>query len=515
MAERVTLPLTSGMVNGEDGVIPGYISPLELLHPDGVAKRSIVIGSNCPALLLLKSSTAGESADLVLLAPTIAECRTSGWLEEAAQSVAQMLASDGVAYVLAPPRWRLRIISLLRHQGLLIGPLIAHLPDWTSNRYLVPLNPIPAWYAFSKLIPTPFLKRCLAMLAFSLPGGEKLLASMLPSIGLVIRRPGGRPLFNWLFQLGGEFHLPGSVVISTKWRGQSGTAVLHRFSGHGALPSAVAKMNLTTKALGNPIREAEMLDRLGPGARNAGAQVPQSLSLEHLNECPVLLETVISGQSCASLLTSQPNRLVEFIDRLMPWLESWNRSTLTIGLLDREFLEKELLTAATLVTPLIEHGEEYRNWLIQCCLTVAGAPATFIATHNDLTTSNILLGEQEHLGVIDWESASEKGLPFVDFFYAVTDVVTVAKTNGDRLKAFNECFAVGGTFEGIVSQYLARLRRVVQISDEMVGLCFHTCWLHHARNEYRSTGPSDPRPFLQLVQWLSLNRPNLCHWVHG
>jgi hypothetical protein len=38
--------------NGDDTVTPRRISPLELLHPNGVTKRSTIIGSNYPALLL-------------------------------------------------------------------------------------------------------------------------------------------------------------------------------------------------------------------------------------------------------------------------------------------------------------------------------------------------------------------------------------------------------------------------------------------------------------------------------
>jgi hypothetical protein len=274
-------------------------------------------------------------------------------------------------------------------------------------------------------------------------------------------------------------------------------------------------MNLTTKTPTNLIREAEILDRLGPNARRAGAQVPQSLLLEEVYGRPVLLQTMISGQSIASMLSLQPSRLIEIIDRLISWIESWNHATMVKRLLDREFLEDELLKSAVLLAPLLEQGEEYRNWLMHCCLTLTGTPTTLVAAHHDLTTWNILLGEQGTLGVIDWESAREAGLPFVDFFYAVTDAISVAKTCGDRLKAFKECFAVGGSYECMVGQCLARLRRVVQIPDEMVGLCFHACWLHHAANEYRSTGTSDPRPFLQLVQWLSRNRADLCQWVHG
>jgi len=459
--------------------------------------------------------TAGEYADLVILAPTVAECRTSGWLQEAVQSVSQKLEPNGVAYVLAPPRWRLRIRKLLSDHGLSIDQEIIHLPDQDISRYLVPLSPTPAQYAFSKLLPLPQWAQLLTTIGVRFFRCDKLFRHILPSVGMAVRRPGARPLFDWFFRLKPEADRSGSVIIRTSWRGQDGAVILYRFVDRDDSPSAVAKMTLTTKTLGNLIREAEILDRVGPSARNAGAQVPLRLSLGQVNEHPVLLQSVIGGQSIASLLSSQPGRLFEILESLVSWLESWNRCSIVLGSLDRELLEKELLMSVAVLAPLLEQGDEYRNWLVERYLTLTGDSMTLVATHNDLTMWNLLLGEQGRLGVIDWESASEKGLPFVDLFYAVTDAVTAAKTNGDRLTAFKESFAVGGTYECMVGQYLARLRRVVQIPDEMVGLCFHACWLHHAANEYRSTGPSDPRPFLQLLQWLSLNRANLCQWVHG
>jgi aminoglycoside phosphotransferase (APT) family kinase protein len=183
--------------------------------------------------------------------------------------------------------------------------------------------------------------------------------------------------------------------------------------------------------------------------------------------------------------------------------------------LDRQFLDRELLKPAVLLAPILEQGNAYFHWLNHLSSTLAGIPTVLVATHNDLTMWNLLLDEQEGLGVIDWESANAEGLPFVDFFYAIVDAITIAKTSGDRLLAFKECFATGGTYESMMRRSLAELRRVIQISDERVGLYFHACWLHHAANEYRSTGESDERPFLQLVQWLLLNRMSLCHWVHG
>ncbi len=511
MAERSTATLYSTEATIEDAVIPPRrLSPLELLHPDGIAERSLLIGCSPLALLRPESSTRdGKNADLVLLAPTIAECRAGGWLESAVQLLAQKLAADGIAYVLAPPRWRLRIKSLLHWHGLWIETTIAHLPNLASSHYLMPIDPIPARFMFSKLTASHPWGRRFARLALCLPGGEKLLDSLLPSVGLVARRPGGRPLFDWLFQLDGDLQQPRSVIVRRSWRGESGSVVLHRFTGGGAQPSAVAKMALTSRLAVNCVREAAIIGRLGQGARSVGVQVPQVLRLEQIGGYPVLIQTALGGQSVATLLASRSNLLLNLIERITSWLERWNRSTMIIEPLASEQLNQELLAPATLLAPLLQQGEDYLDWLTARCATVSGIPMPLVATHNDLTMWNILLDKQGQLGIIDWEMGTERGFPLVDFLYAVTDAVAAARGYANRLNAFATCFASGGKWARVVAQFQSRLRQAVPIPHDAADLCFHVCWLHHAANEHRSSSHSDPRPFLEIVQWLALNRSSI------
>ena len=515
MPEHVASTRAFSPSGGKGVMLSRGLSLLELLHPDGTATRSLVLGNRCPTMLLPASRVESRYADLIILAPTVTECRTRGWLQKAAQVVSQKLDANGIAYVLAPLRWKLQISKLLSNHGLSLDQAIVHLPDQGSSRYLVPLSPIPARYAFSELLPLPRWARLLTTIGFRFFGYDQLWGYILPSIGMVIRHPGARPLFEWLLRLRPEVQRLGGVIIRTSWRGQNGPVILYRFVNRDDSPSAVAKMNLTTKTPDSLVGEAEILNRLGPSARSAGAQIPQCLSLEQVNKRPVLVQTMIRGQSVALLLTPHPSRLLEVLDRVIGWLESWNRSTAVSRPLDRAFLEQELLNSADLLVPRLEKGDAYRDWLRHSCLMVTGTPTTLVATHNDLTMWNILQDEQGNLGVIDWESASEEGLPFLDFFYAVTDAITVVHTHGKRSKAFRECFAVGGAYEQVMGQFLSRLRRVVQVTDEIVGLCFHACWLRHAANEYSATGPSVPHPFLEVVQWLALNRSRVSKWVHG
>lgn len=515
MLENTTTPLSMS-ASGEGGHSARDLSLLELLHPDGIAVQSLVLGSGCPSSLRPASPLgARDGADLILAVPSASECRSPGWLSGAVQTISQQLHANGIAYVLVPPRLRAHVRKLLADQDLCSNQALMHLPGQETSRYIVPLDPIPIRSFFSKVLPVSRWGRLAIAIGFRVFQWDQLLAHVWPAVGLVVRRPGARPLCEWLFRLDGQDDRSGSVIIRRGWRDRNSAVILYRLMEGEHSPSAIGKVGMSQQLFRRLICEAECLDRLGPGARTAGARIPERLSLGPIQSCPVLLQTRIDGESVSSLLATQPHRLPGITDALVAWLERWNSATMVTRTVDMPFLDEELLTRAALLAPFLERGEQYRNELMQRCSTFVGVPSPLVSTHNDLTMWNVMLSEPRSLGVIDWESARESALPFVDFFYAMTDAVTMARTHGNRLEAFKECFAVEGVYQSLLNQYLTRLRRVIQVPDEMVGLCFHACWLHHAANEQCATGSSEPRPFLQLVQWLSQNKARLCRWVHA
>ncbi len=496
----VAMPLHSAH---EDLAIPQCASLLELLHPDGKADRSLVFGGNCPASLLPTGCVStGQVGDLVILAPTILECRDDTWLQDAMQSLARCLAIDGIAYVLAPRHLRLRIAKLLCKHGLVIDTWIAHFPNWVSNRYLVPLRHVPARYAFTKLMPMGSWQRRFSKMSFSFPGTANLLGIVASSVGVVARRPHARPLFNWLFEINGKSQRGGEVLLSTSWRGQDGAVVIHRFLEGQVMPSAVAKAAPTGISEAKHASERSMLVGLGPSAKMAGAEVPQYLNLEKLGARSVLLQTAVSGQSADLVLAAQPSRVLDIMERLGCWLERWNRLTTIRKPLDLEQASGSFTHPLELLAPLLKEGERYRDWLATRCSKSLGVLIPFVSAHKDLTMFNVFLDESR-LGIVDWETASEQDFPLADFFYAVTDAVMVAKQNADRPQAFDACFAPGGDYVDLVVRILRRLVHAIEIPADAIDLCFHACWLHHAVNEHYVSKPSDPRPFLEIVQRLA------------
>jgi hypothetical protein len=445
-------------------------------------------------------------ADLIVFSPTVAECRTRGWLQAASVSAAQQLAPDGVIYVLAPSVWRSRITKLLSQAGLSTGLSIAHLPNWDTNRHLMPLRRAPIQYAFATLLPVRLWARNLGQLAIRAPGSAAVLTTLFPSVGRVVRRPQARPLLAWLFENAREGRWPGDAIVSTSWRGHDGPVTLRRFARHETQPTAIAKVALTAAAACRVEAERERLARLGSKASQSGARVPQLLSFDPAGRRPLLLQTVVSGRLVSHLLAAEPRRLLGVIDRVTDWLEQWSRASMSTHPLTRDLLNEELLDNATLLAPSLRHGPEYLAWLKMRCAHSVGVPVPLVATHNDLTMWNLVIDDRASLGVVDWEGGRERALPLFDFFYASSDAVAATLGYADRLMAYRACFTPEGRYADAVALRLQRLERAIGISREITLLCSHACWLHHAANEHRASLASASRPFLEIVQWLADHR---------
>ena len=476
------------------------LSPLELLHPDGVSEFPLVLGSACPASLRPEHRTVStELSDLIVVAPTRSELRAPGWLPRAARLASEMLAEDGVVYVLSPRGWRRRTIRGLSSQGLVLAASLAHLPDLDDSRYLVPLTIDPASYAFSSVIPIAAWKRRLVLSALSRSEGRHLLARLLPAMGFAMRRPDARPLFDWLSRLEGGVASYTTAILTTSWRGVEGSFVLHRFSGDGRRLTAVAKIGPPFPLDDDRVEEPTILEQLAAGARRAGADVPEPLVVASWNGRPLMLQSAVSGRSAAVILAESPRQLSDVSWRLVEWLQRWNQQG-PGGELTEERLAREVVAPARLLAPLFAEGGRYAERLEARCAALAGESVPSPATHNDLTMANVFLDGAGHLSVVDWEAAREDGLPLVDFYYAMVDAAAAASRYTDRLQAFRDCFAREGKNAAAVGQLEGRLRRALRLSPPVAELCFHACWLHHAANESRMNPGSSPRPFLSILR---------------
>ena len=471
------------------------VSTLELFHPAGSAPRVVVVGGRCPRTLVAGSSRVSDTgpADLVVVAPTAEECRAPGWLARAARTLAGALDEDGVAFVLAPLRRRVRLLRAVREQGLVVGPTVLHLPDLGSSRYLATAG--AARYATACLVPRSSWKGRAASLAVRVPGGTRLVGQTgLASV--VVRRRGAAPLFRWL----GDSHAE-RVVVARTWRAEGGSFTVSVVDDGGARPRLVARVGSGARAARETMGEARALEAFAASAEAAGAAVPRPVAPSQLDGVPVLVETGVPGRVAATRLAERPADVGAVLDRVLAWLLRWNGETAAAASLMPELLADEVLRPARRVAHALPAGDAYVQLLERLCGDVAGTPVTLAAAHDDLTMTNVLLARNGSIGVVDWETARPGALPLVDFFYAVVDAYAAAERYGDRARAFADCFAAGGRHAEAVRARRSSFERALGVTPGVLALSFHACWLHHAGNELER-GATDG-PFVPIVRQLA------------
>jgi hypothetical protein len=399
-----------------------------------------------------------------------------------------LLDPDGVVYVVAPPRFRKRVLEIVRSSGLEIGPRFLHLGQTGSALRLVPLSGPALRYAAQAMVAKRSRARRLAAVALRRRGAAVLLGRFSRA-GVVARRPGAQPLLAWL-AIHDNVATARSVVVARSWRRDEPSFVLTIVDRDGE-PRLVAKVGRPPFRASTGIGEAEALRELGPAATAAGASVPVVVWSGALHGIPALAETAVSGRRAALVVAERPEELGFVLQRLLAWLARWNAATAVQATLTDELFERDVLGPARSVAAGVDLGDAYADWLRTMCSALAGTTTALTAAHDDLTLANVLV-EGHSLGIVDWDTARPRALPLVDFFYAVVDAHAATQTTGDRLDAFSACFSRSGARRATVEAWEDTLAAEVGASGAVLQAAFHSCWLHHAANELAAgerTGP--------------------------
>jgi hypothetical protein len=466
---------------------------LALVAPEG-ARTALLIEGHSTAVIGSSYAGAG-SADLVVVRAAGLYALRPAWRRRVAKQVHEQLAPDGVAYVLLRGPSRALMRRTVRRRGLRSVGALLHLPRARRTQLVVPLTGSEG-ARFRTNAPASFSWRRRALgCALRLRPVRVALTLLLPDVGLIIRRPGARSCFSWLYEAAGAPHAASLPTIAVSWRGlEAGATVI------GWSPVAVEGMVVGKVALDSNDRlpaEHAALVELGAAAREAGAMVPRPHGLRRVGPWRALIESHVPGRPADSLLRRDPRRTLPLLIEITRWLARWHLATVSVEPLDETRVTALLLRPLATLDGLLEE-ESYRSRVSALAARIQGRPAPVVAAHNDLTMSNVVWSNRHGLGVIDWASAAADGLPLMDFFYAVVDAVYAAH-GGSRLGAFEACFERNGRYHSPVKRLCGQLARAVAVDPDLAAAAFHACVLHHAVNEQRAD-PAQAGPFLQLVR---------------
>lgn len=504
-----TLPIGSARQGAVTMGLPWKLSPLELIHPRGRCDRVAVVGSGCPEIL--RPSAAGRDeggADLVILAPVPGECNR-GWLEASCKRVARELAQDGVVYLLASPGCRWQLIRRLRQHGIVPRETLLHFPLGSVGHRLVLVPPRPAALRFvgPQLVDRSSRRWRLMARLVARPGGARLVAAMYGELGVLLCRRGAPALYSWLDAVAS----PGGQDVTALYlrhQHQTGSAVLFRFAGSLPLPRAIIKPAAIGPAALDDQRHRRVTE-ITSSAHRAGARVPSWMSLR-TDARLVTVERAIAGRSAAMILAARPTAIDALLEAITDWLTRWNHGTAVYCSVSAADLTEHLLDPLATLAPQPQGIEAYQHWLKRRCAEVEGLRLPFVAAHNDLTLSNILLERDRAApGIIDWEACSPHDLPLLDLFYIILDAVWTATHARERSQAFAACFETNGRSSAIAGRLVARLARMIAVPPRAIALCFDACWIRHALAEQDKKTSDEPRPFRDILQRTILNRTTM------
>jgi hypothetical protein len=471
--------------------------PIELFHPDGEAEHRLLLGGGRSLAFGPGGSVRpGGSVQVVVIAPTSGECREVAFLEAAVAALAHRLAGDGLGYILAPRRWRVRLLRQLDSAQWDAGPAFAHFSPATGCESVIPFG---ARQLRTAMLGPPgrsmrqHVARRTAPILRTLRRG-------LPMVGMLVRPKGARACLEWL---GHPKVQPDQVILRVRWGKKGGRSTLECLTWGDGEPALIGKIALDGGAASGTVVEAAALERFGPDARRAGARVPQGTLVWTGAGRPLLLAERLPGRPAMDLLRERSIGAPEVIARLGGWLERWNRTTrgsarTTIGRLGARLLEE-----AEPFAPLMPAGGAYLEWIRARLAETPEFDVPLVAAHKDLTMANVLLEEGLAPGIIDWEAAGADGLPLTDFCYAAVDATAASLRGCTREEAFAKCFLEDTADAEAVRRWNASIQAASGLAPELVPLCFHACWLHHAANEARTPSGDGRRPFLAILRRLA------------
>lgn len=462
-------------------------SELELWHPRGAAGRRLGVGE-----LALEMNDGTDEVDLAVVAPGPRQA-TRRWLREAVAGAARRLATDGLVWIAVDRGHRGQAERALHRAGLTIRGAVVTVPPPPGSRHMVGLEPAPLRDAAARHLGLPRpAGGLLAGLALT-SAGRMALRRAAPGCALLAGRTGDASPLHWLGGLDAGARVQASVSIGA--RPDTRVATVLRFTPDGRAPDLAVKVALDEAGAARLEAERGALERLGPAAAGAGARLPSPGP----GPRPWLtMGPVLSGEPAAVAVSRHPRRLGAIMGRLADWLLAWNRATVAgesaeppgLARLVSEPLER--LVAGGVAT------EAYAEALRGLVAAVLGQPLMAAAAHNDLTFDNVL-DDPAGVGILDWEDATESGLPLADLWYALADgVARAARTT--HAAAVDAILAHRAPGAPALSRLPDRHAAALDLPPDQSLLAFHACWIAHADDELeRGAGEGRFTAVLRMV----------------
>ena len=131
--------------------------------------------------------------------------------------------------------------------------------------------------------------------------------------------------------------------------------------------------------------------------------------------------------------------------------------------------------------------------------------------HGDYSATNIFVEQDDRITVIDWETAIECGLPFIDLFYFMTKYIHNLKVAPrDRWQRVLHAYFSHNWFSGLIRETVQEYCRQTDFSIELARILFPLHFLIKAKIKYSMRGKEPAQLWMNLFEFSLDNSDKLC-----
>lgn len=149
--------------------------------------------------------------------------------------------------------------------------------------------------------------------------------------------------------------------------------------------------------------------------------------------------------------------------------------------------------------------------LLEKLCQIMGDSPIITPIHGDYSATNIFVDLQNQIKIIDWETATENSLPFLDLFYFMSKYIHNLKTlPKDRWQRVKRSYFGNGWLSGLIHKTVHEYCEQTLFSVELGRSLFPLHFLNKARIKYSMRGREQAQLWMNLFEYSMHNLDNLC-----
>ena len=300
-----------------------------------------------------------------------------------------------------------------------------------------------------------------------------------------------------------------SMFITPRFQA-SGHIIVVIFSTKSDAPLFVAKVPRIPHEIDRLDKEANCLSRVQALRIDGFDSIPRLISYEDLGGNRILVETALSGQPMKpTIVRRNPTLCTESV---ISWLWDLQITCRYKVENDPDWFQRLMLQPMEILRAAFSASPEDLNVLdmhLSLIQSVRNTHFPLVFEHGDLSSPNILIGQDSKIKVVDWELAEPNGLPVIDLIFFLTYIAFAklsASDNKTYLKAFDNAFFGNNAW---ASKYIRRFAQELGLSRNLLKILFLHCWCRYVSGLVWRLNESSTEATKQqdnTIKWLRSNR---------